>query len=94
MGNMVIQDLISNGRKLLDLKPQSIDPYSSPLDYMLNSNNSRSSVVYSPSDFTLKCDAWMNDVKKEVKDLNQIATIPFVPENIIEEYANTVDKII
>lgn len=36
----------------------------------------------------------MNDVKNEVKDLNQIATVPFITENIIEEYANAVKIII
>lgn len=94
MENIEIQDLINRGYDLLKLKPQSIDPYCNPLDYMLNSNNSRSSVVYSQSDFTLKCDAWINDVKKKVKDLDQIATVSFITENIIEEYANAVKKII
>ncbi len=91
---MEIQDLINRGQDLLKSKPQSIDPYSNPLAYMLNSNNSRSSVVYPTNDFTSKCEAWMNDVKNEVKDFNRTVTIPSITENTIEEYANAVDNII
>ena len=91
---MKIQDLINKGKEILKFKPQPIDPYNNLLDHVLNSNNSRCSVVYPQNDFTSKCEEWINDVKNEVKDCNSIVTISLITENIIEEYANAVDNII
>lgn len=91
---MKIQDLINKGKEILKFKPQPIDSYSNPLDYILNSNNGRSSVVYPTNDFSSKCEAWMNDVKNEVKDFYRTVTVPSITENTIEEYANAVDNII
>ena len=89
---MEIQDLINKGKEILKFKPQPIDPYNNLLDHVLNSNNSRCSVVYPQNDFTSKCEEWINDVKNEVKDCNSIVTISLITENIIEEYAKVVEE--